>query len=331
MIPAARTLLVLLGHPVAHSLSPVFQQAALNAANLAVRYEARDTPPAALAVTLQELATLRIAGNVTIPHKESVFAQCVHLTDVARRVGAVNTFWFSPTGELTGHNTDVAGVTEAIRAVLPAAPSLSHSDPSARPPLRVALLGAGGSALSVVVALEQWNVQELVIFSRTTSRADSLAKRCPYPALVVHSAERAVQHADLVVNTTPIGLQEDRMPVSPQALTAHACALDLVYRRGETPWVNACRERGHRAEDGLRMLVEQGAAAFACWFARDPDRDAMWAALEPRPYRHAHASANPPQVPQVPQVPQPANPPHVPQPVHQPDPSRPNPTRANGT
>ncbi len=297
--------LVLLGHPVAHSLSPLFQQAALTAAGLEVQYRARDVPPESLTAALHQLALSHTAGNVTIPHKEAVFAQCVHHTDMARRVGAVNTFWFSPAGELTGHNTDVAGVTQAIRALLGDTPrDTSRDKPRAVPhaatttglhsesdahgaapaPLRVALLGAGGSAMSVVVALEQWNVRELVVFSRTASRAQSLAARCTYPARVARSADDAVQHADLVINTTPIGLHDDLMPVSPNSLMPHACALDLVYRRGETPWVNACRERGLRAEDGLRMLVEQGAAAFECWFAQPPDRDAMWAVLEPRPH-----------------------------------------------
>ncbi len=286
--PSAPASLVLLGHPVSHSLSPVFQQAALDAAGLAVRYEARDVAPDALTFMLRELALCGAAGNVTIPHKEAVFGQCVHVTDLARRVGAVNTFWYSATGELTGHNTDVAGAAEAIRAVLP----VSQSEQAA--PIRVALLGAGGSALSVIIALEQWNVQELVIFSRTESRAASLAGRCTFSARVAESAELAVQHADLVINTTPIGLHDDRMPASPQALTPHAAVLDLVYRRGETAWVNRCRERGHRAEDGLRMLVEQGAAAFACWFARSPDRNAMWASLEPRPSSLSTALADQP-------------------------------------
>ena len=293
--------LVLLGHPVAHSLSPLFQQAALTAAGLAVQYLARDVPPQGLTAALRELSRSKTAGNVTIPHKEAVFAQCVHLTDMAQRVGAVNTFWFSPSGELTGHNTDVEGVTQAIRALIGAAASpspyngpqaaaktsahsSSPSDGAARAPIRVALLGAGGSAMSVVVALEQWNVSELVLFSRTASRAMSLASRCTYPARVADSAHDAVQHADLVINTTPIGLHDDFTPVSPHSLAPHACALDLVYRRGETPWVHACRNRGLQAEDGLRMLVEQGAAAFACWFAQPPDRDAMWDVLEPRPY-----------------------------------------------
>lgn len=269
------TQLFLLGHPVAHSLSPVFQQAALDAAGLAVRYTARDTPPEALGETLRELAARRAAGNVTIPHKEAVAAACSRLTRVARQVGAVNTFWHDHAGALVGHNTDVVGARAAIDAVL--APGTQ-----AHAPLRIAFLGAGGSAASVMVALAQFPNAALRIAARSPARADALVQRLGLNAIVAGDVMTAVEDADLVINTTPIGLRDDDMPAPPDALARHACVLDLVYKRGETAWVRACRARGHRAEDGLRMLVEQGAAAFECWFGVPPDRDAMWRVLEAR-------------------------------------------------
>ncbi len=269
------TQLFLLGHPVAHSLSPVFQQAALDAAGLAVRYMARDTPPEALGETLRELADSRAAGNVTSPHKEAVAAACARLTPVARQVGAVNTFWHDDAGALVGHNTDVVGARAAIDAVL--APGTQ-----AHAPLRIALLGAGGSAASVMVALAQFPNAALRMAARSPARAVALVQRLGLNAMVAGDVMTAVEDADLVINTTPIGLRDDDMPAPPDALARHACVLDLVYKRGETAWVRACRARGHRAEDGLRMLVEQGAAAFECWFGVPPDRDAMWRVLEAR-------------------------------------------------
>ncbi len=271
----APSALVLLGHPVAHSLSPLFQQAALDAAGLAVRYTARDTPPALLAATLHDLARARAGGNVTIPHKEAVYAACRHRTPTAERTGAVNTFWHDESGALVGHNTDVAGVTVAIRTVLGA---------SSPPALRVALLGAGGAAASVVAALTDLDVPELRIVARTRARAEALAARFPGTARVMDDAESAVREADLVINATPVGLSDDALPLAPHALAPRAAVLDLVCRRGETAWVRACRARGHRAEDGLRMLVEQGAEAFTCWFGMAPDRGVMWQALESRPF-----------------------------------------------
>jgi len=275
------TQLCLIGHPVAHSLSPVFQQAALDAAGFAVRYTARDTEPHALADTLRALANDRAAGNVTIPHKEAVAAACARLTPVAQQVGAVNTFWHDERGALVGHNTDVAGARAAMQAVL--APSVRINAP-----LRVALLGAGGSAASVIVALMQFTNATLRITARSSARAELLVQRLGAHAVVVADVPSAVHQADLVINATPIGLRDDEMPVPPDALSPQTCVLDLVYKRGETAWVRACRERGLRAEDGLRMLVEQGAAAFESWFGVPPDRDAMWRVLEPR-----HASARP--------------------------------------
>jgi len=269
------TQLFLLGHPVAHSLSPLFQQAALDAAGFAVPYTARDTVPGALAATLQELADSGAAGNVTIPHKEAVAEACARLTAVAQQVGAVNTFWHDERGALVGHNTDVAGSYAAMLAVLPASVRTDA-------PMRVALLGAGGSAASVIVALRQFTNATLRIAARSPARAESLVQRLGARAVVVADARSAVVHADLVINATPIGLRDDALPVPPDALAPHASVLDLVYKRGETAWVRACRERGHRAEDGLRMLVEQGAAAFEAWFGVPPDRDAMWRVLEPR-------------------------------------------------
>jgi hypothetical protein len=140
--PTAIGRLVLLGHPVAHSLSPRFQNAALTAAGIPLRYEALDTPPDTLASVLDALISERAAGNVTIPHKEAVHARCDLRTPMAERVGAVNTFWCTLDGRLCGDNTDVSGFAAAARALLgDAAPT----------GLAIALVGAGGSAAAVLV------------------------------------------------------------------------------------------------------------------------------------------------------------------------------------
>jgi shikimate dehydrogenase len=276
------TQLVLLGHPVAHSLSPRFQQAALDAAGRPVRYLAHDVPPASLTEVLQTLRTTRAAGNVTVPHKEAVFAACDACTPIAGRVGAVNTFRHDVTGRLIGHNTDVAGVQAALTALL--------GDCAPRPS-RVVLLGAGGSARAVLVALSAWGNTQIAIAARTPHRAEQLAAQLdvsvtvlPHDAITPsHALRDALASAALVVNTTPIGLRDAQQPVPSAWLGAHTSALDLVYRTGETAWVHACRARGLTAQDGLRMLVEQGAAAYAWWFGEAPDREAMWRVLESRP------------------------------------------------
>jgi shikimate dehydrogenase len=264
--PPAR--LVLLGHPVAHSISPRIQNAALRSADIALTYEARDVPPAALDAVLRELAVERAAGNVTIPHKEAVAARCTRLTPLAERVGAVNTWWHEG-GRLVGDNTDVGGLDVSIRALL-------GDD---LPLARVALIGAGGSAAAVLAAAERWGAARVSIYNRHMDRAQRLAARFPGVAEVARSLGDALRDANLVVNATPVGMRDDGHPVALELIPAGAAVFDLVYRAGETAWVTAARQAGHRAADGMGMLVEQGALAFTRWFAREPDRAAMWRAM----------------------------------------------------
>jgi shikimate dehydrogenase len=260
--------LVLLGHPVAHSVSPRIQNAALHAARIPLTYEARDVEPAALDEVLHELATERAAGNVTLPHKESVAACCGRLTPLAQRVGAVNTFWHED-GVLVGDNTDVGGLDATVRALL------GRSVTSAR----VTLVGAGGGAAAVIAAAEGWGDARVTIYNRHMPRAQQLASRFPSIASVAASLEDALHGATLVVNSTPVGMRDAEHPVAIEALPPSAAVFDLVYRQSETSWVTAARAAGHRAADGMGMLVEQGALAFTRWFGIEPDRGAMWRAM----------------------------------------------------
>jgi shikimate dehydrogenase len=260
--------LVLLGHPVAQSISPRIQNAALRSAGIPLTYEARDVPPSALGALLQELAGERAAGNVTIPHKEAVAARCARLTSLAQRVGAVNTFWHEG-GRLVGDNTDVGGIDASVRALLG---DEVHSS-------RVALVGAGGSAAAVLTAAEGWGGARVRIYNRHMDRAERLAARFPAVAEVAETLTSALQEATLVVNATPVGMRDHALPVPIELIPPGAAVFDLVYRAGETPWATAAREAGHRAADGMGMLVEQGALAFTRWFAREPDRAAMWRAM----------------------------------------------------
>jgi len=260
--------LVLLGHPVAHSISPRLHGAALRAANIPLTYEALDVPPAMLDEVLRELAAERAAGNVTIPHKEAVAARCAKLAPLAARVGAVNTFWHED-GLLVGDNTDVGGVDATIRALLGDAVASA----------RVALIGAGGGAASVVAAAEGWGDARVTIYNRHMARATRLADRFPAVATTAASLEAALRGATLVVNSTPVGMRDSAHPVPIAQLPPGAAVFDLVYHAKETAWVTAARGAGHRAADGMGMLVEQAALAFTRWFGVAPDRDAMWRAM----------------------------------------------------
>lgn len=259
--------LVLLGHPVSHSVSPRMHTAALKAANIPTRYEALDIPPAALAGVLGELKHDRAAGNVTRPHKGAVFAACDAMSDVARRAGAVNTFWHE--GELLhGDNTDSAGFDFAARRLV-------HDTFEGK----VLLVGSGGAAAGVLEAISHWPNATVDIVARNHFVAQSLAERYSGSVRVITITAEAMREARLVVNATPIGQDDDSVPFDVEQLPARCKVLDLVYRRGGTMLVRRALARGLEAEDGMRMLVEQGALSFERWFGRSADRDAMLLAI----------------------------------------------------
>jgi shikimate dehydrogenase len=252
---------------VAHSLSPVFQNAALRHAGIDLTYTAIDVLPQDLERTMIDLRAANGAGNVTIPHKAAMLELCDQLSPLAREIGAVNTFWTS-NGVLFGDNTDASGFDAAVRAFLGAPP---HD-------LRVTVLGAGGAAAAVVAAVRRWKGSVLTVWNRTPDRAYAFAQRYDDVRVKMDMAH-AVNDADLVVNATAIGLHDDCMPIDIELLPPHAAVFDIVYSPDETAWVRTARNAGHLAADGLGMLVEQGALAFERWFGIAPDRRVMWRSL----------------------------------------------------
>jgi shikimate dehydrogenase len=260
---------LLLGHPVRHSLSPRIQSAALEAAGIRGTYEALDIEPDAFEETLAGLRRPHVGGNVTVPFKERMRDACDELSPLARRVGAVNTWWVEPDGRLVGDNTDVPGFDAAVRELL-------ATDAPPRD-LSVGVLGAGGVAAAVLAAAESWPGSVVHVYNRTPERARVLCERFG-PTVQSVDDIGVVAGADLVVNATSIGLSSDAFPIDVGLLAPTAAVLDLVYRRGGTPFVRELRSRGRRAMDGLTMLVEQAAFAFERWFGVKPDRSAMWQA-----------------------------------------------------
>jgi len=273
--------LLLLGHPVAHSLSPRFQNAALEAAGLTTRYAALDVIPSALAGAVATVRENALGGNVTVPHKTAFATYCDLLTPLAERTRAVNTFWINDQQQLVGDNTDVGGFDALVREILGAVPNDA----------RVALLGAGGAAAAVCAATERWTGASVSVWGRTGDRSRALATRFAH-VTAVGSAQLALRDATIVVNATPVGMGtgSEAIPVSVGDIPPGAAVLDLVYRRAETPFVHAAIARGLRAADGLIMLIEQGALAFERWFGFAPDRQLMRRALAaPGPAQHASA------------------------------------------
>ncbi len=265
--------IVLLGDPVAHSFSPVFQNEAFRAAGVDGVYFALRCDEAAFPGLLRGIALGGGGGNVTVPHKERAAALLDMQTSAVSRTGACNTFW-SEKGRICGDNTDVAGFDAAVRRLI-GSPAGS----------RVLIVGAGGAARAALCALLDAHVDAVTVWGRSLERAAALRERLDPNGRRVRVAQDAGavhrEGFDLVVNATPLGLHPgDPAPVDLQRLRRASAVLDLVYAPGETEWVRSARALGLRAADGRYMLLHQGAAAFERWWGRPAPIEAMTAALE---------------------------------------------------
>jgi len=272
-MPLTTKRVVLIGTPIARSLSPAFQNAAFRAAGIDAHYGLAEITPDALPATIAALRGADWLGaNVTIPYKEAVLPLMDTVSDEARAVGAVNTV-INRDGALHGANSDVPGFAAALREA-----GVEVTGQTAL------MLGAGGSARAVAVALRQMGVARLVIANRTTTRAEAIAALWPYgnaTALDSTLMHDTLPSAALVVNTIPVGLYSDASPLSVDALAllpATATVYDLVY--GRTPLLLAAEARGLRALDGLSMLIHQGAVSWEMWTGQPASLTAMWAAVK---------------------------------------------------
>jgi shikimate dehydrogenase len=265
-----RERLMLIGHPVAQSLSPVMHNAALAAAGMTATYGTLDVTAEQLEETLATLTRENCAGNITVPHKKRAMQFMTSCSEIAMRAGAVNTFWSDGNGTIEGDNTDVAGFDAAITELMGGMPEGA----------RIAVLGAGGAAGAVLTALDAWPGASASVHARDLARAVAMRMRHSVVVRACSMRDPCLADADIVVNATPIGMGTDDIPEELDRLAPEAVVFDLVYgRHEETAWVRAAKARGHVAADGLRMLLHQGVAAFERWFAREPDEAVMWKAL----------------------------------------------------
>jgi shikimate dehydrogenase len=261
-----------IGHPIAHSLSPAMHAAALRALRYDACYGAFDVPPRFLKPMLRALVLAGVEGlNVTVPLKEAVIPLMDRLDPAARAIGAVNTIVIR-NRRLTGYNTDAAGFRRAL------AEDLRFNARGKR----VLVLGAGGAARAVGWALAADRARTIWVANRTPAKAQRLTRWLPRAETVPWRAEAlraAAGEADLVVNATTMGMRPaDGPPVDPAWLRYHTRVYDLVYHR-ETSLVRAARRRGCVAVGGKSMLLYQGAESLRLWVDRPPPLDAMRRAL----------------------------------------------------
>lgn len=265
----------IIGHPVAHSLSPAFQGAALRHCGLDITYEAWDTPPEALADRVASLRAPAILGaNVTIPHKEAVVPFLDELDDEAQRVGAVNTVVHLD-GRLLGYNTDGPAFVAALERV-------AGFDPRGA---AILLAGAGGAARGIAFALAAAGAARLGIANRTLERAERLAAdlhAAGFRAATALPLSTLLASYDCTVNCTPAGMHgsgtEHDLPIALESARVGSLVVDIVYVPEVTAFLAEAHRRGLRTLGGLPMLIYQGALAFEAWTERPAPVEVMFAA-----------------------------------------------------
>jgi shikimate dehydrogenase len=263
---------VLIGHPVAHSLSGAMQQAAFDELGIDARYELWDRAPIDLAEAIAALRTDEFLGaNVTIPHKERVVPMVDRLTEEATATGAVNTIT-RETRRLIGHNTDVAGFKVALDKLVG----------RQKMPKSAVVLGAGGGARAVVFGLIREGFQRVIVFNRHLHRAEGLVKHfgrtaahMELRAMPWHESiiESEIAKTKVLINATSIGLTADTSPVPSGVLNDELLVLDLIYAR--TRLLRDAEAAGATTSDGETMLLHQGAAAFSLWTGKPAPLELM--------------------------------------------------------
>ena len=274
------------GHPVAHSLSPKIQNAALKHHKIDIRYAAFDIAPDQLGEALRLACELKFVGvNLTIPHKIAALEHLDEVDPAARKIGAANVVAIRE-GKLVGSNTDGAGFGRAIREEF----SVDLQD------LRVMVLGAGGAACAIAAECALAGCERLVVANRNAEKAMELVEQLrvyfagprvlgPVPRLQAIGLDEAalrfqIANVDLIVNATPLGLHPtDASPVPARLLAPHLMIYDTAYALRATAFERAANEAGARSANGLSMLLHQAALSFELWFAREAPLEVMRAAL----------------------------------------------------
>ena len=271
--------IALIGYPLGHSISPLFQQAALDHLNLDIKYQAWEVAPEGLGGAIEKLRRPENLGaNVTIPYKEKALPFLDRLEGQAREIGAVNTI-AKEKGALVGYNTDGPAFLKALR-------EKGGLEPRGQDAV---LLGAGGAARALAFSLLRAGIRSLTIYNRGLERARKLAgdlEKALAPGQGVQALpweERlsGLPPCQLIVQATPLGTGEDSTsPLPAQLIPRGVLAYDLVYNPTETPFLKEAEKAGARALGGLAMLVYQGAASFDLWTGREAPVDLMLQAAE---------------------------------------------------
>lgn len=253
-----------IGHPIAHSRSPLIHGEWLREHRLPGSYERIDVAPAELPAFIARLREGEFAGgNVTVPHKEAVMALVDEISDAGRAVGAVNTLWREG-GRIIADNSDVGGFLAHLDATVPGWQDRVDT---------VLVLGAGGAARGICYGLKSRGVARILVVNRSPERAAELVAALGHPLEAGDWAKRdsLVGEADLIVNTTALGMQgKPPLEIDLAALRPGAIVDDIVYVPLKTTLLAEAERRGGVPVDGLGMLLHQAVPGFARWFGVTP-------------------------------------------------------------
>lgn len=255
-----------IGHPVAHSLSPKLHHYWLARYKIDGSYDALDISPDELQERLYALRDEGFIGvNVTLPHKHAVMEFCTSLTQDAQRIGAVNLIKFYPNGMIEGRNSDAYGFLENLKTVLP------FSDAKGK---IAVVIGAGGAARAACHALEFLDVAQTRLVNRTLHRAEAIAD---YYRIIIHDWDEmnaALKNADIIINTTNCGMNGDHdLDLEVDLTNPNALFYDLVYTPRQTYFLKKAKESGRKTLEGLGMLLYQAQPSFQAFFDVLPEID----------------------------------------------------------
>ncbi len=271
MISGKTRLLGVIGHPIGHSLSPVMHNAALaQMASSDFVYVAFPIAPDDLKTAVCGFESIGVEGfSVTIPHKQAIMSELVHISELAQAIGAVNTVWKMPDG-WHGTNTDITGFIAPLVEL-----DCDWSE------VNVVCLGNGGAARAIVAGCAQLGVRSIQVVGRSVAKLeefrqsfqsiDSIRDR-----LSIHTwdaIDNLLPNAGLIVNTTPIGMapNTEASPLTAsqaQKIQSGSIAYDLIYTPSPTQFLQQAQQQGAQVFDGLEMLVQQGAEALKIWTGR---------------------------------------------------------------
>ena len=246
-----------IGNPIKHSLSPALHNWVFKSLGIDAEYEEKRVFQNQLAGIISDLHCGKLDGiNVTIPHKENIMQYLDEINPRAKSIGAVNLIMKNG-NKLVGNNTDWFGLTMALKK--------NGIDPSGK---EVIVLGAGGAARSIIFAIKQSGVKNIVLLNRTLQKAEKLQDEIVFPSSLEDSV-MVIKNDSIIINTTSMGMQSEQSPLDLGLLHENQILIDVIYTPLETAFLKFGKKIGAKTLNGLDMFIYQALASLDLWFGED--------------------------------------------------------------